>query len=528
MSVDTRLIDRLLEQADVLAGSWSARARASTTPGCERALLRLAGVGGLDGRGRPLAWAVVDRYLAGRADRLPNGVLGPFAAASLEYELPPQDLALEVAAGAIDLGLEAELLSHPERRGEADVEARRWFDAAMDRIDANRIARRELIDLLGDASQPWVGARITEPEAMDAIVEARSLVAAGVDVVRVEVPPTRELADRLHAIGIELEPWRPRHAEGSRETAGDVAPAGSQRGLRRLRGALDEAAAGRRSYVRIETRSSSLATPEQAAVAAFERVDLVEADVVGEILAGVDPDRALADHAFAHRLIGRSGTQLVLGPGQLVVAPELARGIATRPEVLGGRALALQALAIALAGRDGLTPAQVVIGALPDWVGDERDAGPVAIASVALRRWLFPEHLLVFDEPDVSGPAAAAWPFLAAAAMPAGAGTALTMTRASGPDALGRIAAARAAALIARGAAETLGPRELAGPALAYAEGALNAGVELLERLAGDGWRAVLGDGSNGETVRGLGAGAVAERADGFDPFGSETRAALA
>ena len=58
-------IDKLAERADTLAGAWAARARTSTTVGRERALLRLFGVGGLDAAGRPLAWAAVDRYLAG-------------------------------------------------------------------------------------------------------------------------------------------------------------------------------------------------------------------------------------------------------------------------------------------------------------------------------------------------------------------------------------------------------------------------------------------------------------------------------
>src|SRR5437764_13581573 len=143
-------LDRLAERAATLAGAWAARARASTTVGRERALLRMFGVSGLDAAGRPLAWSVVDRYLDGGPDRLGGGVVLPFAIGLAEYDLDPQRLALDVASGAIDLGLEAALLREPDRRAIAEEEARRLVAAALDRIDANRTARTELIDVLGD------------------------------------------------------------------------------------------------------------------------------------------------------------------------------------------------------------------------------------------------------------------------------------------------------------------------------------------------------------------------------------------
>ena len=46
-------LDRVVARAEALAGAWGARARASTTVGQERALLRLFGITGLDAKGRP-------------------------------------------------------------------------------------------------------------------------------------------------------------------------------------------------------------------------------------------------------------------------------------------------------------------------------------------------------------------------------------------------------------------------------------------------------------------------------------------
>ena len=72
-------LERLDALADPLAAAWAARARASTTVGRERAILRAFGVGGLDRDGRPLAWSVVDRWLAGEPSRLGAGIALPFA-----------------------------------------------------------------------------------------------------------------------------------------------------------------------------------------------------------------------------------------------------------------------------------------------------------------------------------------------------------------------------------------------------------------------------------------------------------------
>jgi len=90
-------IDRVVERAETLAGAWSARARASTTIGQERAILRLFGVHGIDRSGRPLAGAAVDRWLASAREGLGGGIALPFTIAMLEYDLEPQQLALDVA-----------------------------------------------------------------------------------------------------------------------------------------------------------------------------------------------------------------------------------------------------------------------------------------------------------------------------------------------------------------------------------------------------------------------------------------------
>ena len=522
--------DRLLELADTLAGSWGARARATTSAGQERAILRLFGVSGLDRAGRPLAAATVDRWLAALPGSLGGGIALPFAMALLEYDLDPVQLAQDITSGAVDLALEAELLRRPDRRAVAEAEATRLAAAAVERIDAERTVRRETIDVLGDAAHPWVGTTVLEPDVTDALEAAPELVAAGMDLLRVEIPIGRELAARLTDAGIEVPEWRPSQRASQTSPSGrsepvEPAPTGSQRALTELRRALDQAAAERRGYVRLATAAPALWAPESAVVAAFERIDLVASDPMSEIVVdGVDPDRALADHAFAHRLHGRSGTLVAIGAGPLVVGPDLRAGVPSDAATRSGRALALQLISVALARAAGVPPAQMVAGGLPAWLADEPSPAARAIAEVVVRRALFPDLALGIAEPTgphAEDPAAAArWPHILGAAL-VHAGDVAVVLRQGQRDPWALARGTRATIGVAADVAGATSRGALEGIARQHAEGMLAAATATLERLSERGWSVLSDDPSGIVARRPLGSDAVAERTETFDPFGA-------
>jgi hypothetical protein len=256
-------------------------------------------------------------------------------------------------------------------------------------------------------------------------------------------------------------------------------------------------------------------------VAAFERIDLIASDAMAEIVAdGVEPDRALADHAFAHRLAVRSGTSIVVGAGPLVVAPDLSAGQPSDAATRAGRALALQLIGIVLARQDGLPPEQVVAGALPPWVTDEPVPAARAIAEVAVRRALFPGHPFTFEEPAGRGAAAAIWPFVQAASAVHGGDVALVMRQydpwADTGD--GTVDGLRAASAVATEVSASSERGALTGDALEHARGMVRTAVATLDQLADHGWRTVAGDEpGGGRALRGRDA--VAERTESFDPF---------
>ena len=518
-------LDRLVGRADALAGAWGARARASTTVGQERAIVRLFGVTGLDSAGRPLAGAAVDRWLAGDPAALGSGIALPFALAMLEYDLEPQQLAMDVASGAIDLTFESESLREPDRRAVAESEASRLAAAAIERIDAQRTVRRETIAMLGEADRPWLGVTLRETDVEGALEEAAGLIAGGIDLIRIEVPIGRELADRMTDAGLEVPTWHP-HEDG-RATDMDTtehAPTGSQRAITRLRRAVDRAAAKRRAYVRLATAAPALWAPEGAVVAAFERLDLIASDAMAEIVSSsVEPERSLADHAFAHRLARRAGTAILIGPGPLVVAPDLSSGVPSDPATRAGRALALQLLGVTLARGDGLSDDQVVVAALPSWLTGESAPGARAIAEVAVRRALFAGHPLGFVEPPTGTGRSILWPYVQAAAAVHGGDIALVLRAPdfAPDDAIAAASSARAASLVSADVAGATVPGALTGIALAHAQGMIGAALVTLDRLTDHGWSTVAGDRPGGSRGRSAAQDAATERTEAFDPFGS-------
>ncbi len=525
-------LERVLRLADDLAGAWSARARHATTFARERAVLRMFGVSGLDRNGLPLASAVVERYIGDDHERLAAGVALPFAIALLEYDVPPRQLALDVASGSVDLAFEAQLLADPARRASAVAEARRLTALARERIDANRTARLELLGVLGDAPRPWVAATLGAVALDRAADDAARLVEAGADLVRVRVPAIRELLLGLNDRGVAGPGiWARPGARASEdrvpgaefdatdEDPRDV-PAGSQRALAMLRARIDEASADRRRYARLGTASPALAAPEQALVAALERVDAIEADPVAEIVAGgVDPDRALADHAWSHRLLRRAGATVVIGPGPLIVAPDLARGVPSDQATRAGRAFAMQALAMALARADGIRDGHIIAGALVPWLAEERFPATQLLAAIAVRQIAWPGVTLAFDEPEPIGLAAVRWPFLLAYGLAVAGPSTVVMTRADARALPAAVDTIRATAALAGEVAATA-DEVVSRPSIqAQASALLDAAGDTLERVVDQGWRAVLGEPIGGANRDRLGAGAVTERSESFDPL---------
>jgi hypothetical protein len=291
-----------------------------------------------------------------------------------------------------------------------------------------------------------------------------------------------------------------------------------------LRRYLDEAGARGSGYVRLMTRTAALASPDQAVVAAFERVDLVIGDPMGEIIAGrVDPDRSLTDHVFAKRLLARAGTRVVIPAGPLAVAQDLEAGIPSDAATRAGRALVLQLLAVAMAVHTGLAPRDVIVDAIPPWTGDEADAPARAVAEVMVRRALLPDHPLAFLEPALDDAASLRWHAVMAVAVLDAPGAQVIVRRPGDETAVAteRTGATCAAATTAAGLWASRVPPALRGPSAQHLTALVRAANATLDQLERSGWSALV-DQPMGLPANRLGADAVAERTEAFDVLAPE------
>jgi hypothetical protein len=261
------------------------------------------------------------------------------------------------------------------------------------------------------------------------------------------------------------------------------------------------------------TVTSAFAAPEQAVVAGFERIDFVGADPIREIVEeNVDPERALADHAFAHRLQARAGCRVVVGPGPLALGADVASGLPSDATTRAGRALALQALGAELALADGLPADRLLLGAIPDWAVSDRDPGSILLQAW-LRRAVFPGHRLVVDGPTswLGSPGGA----VAAVSALVGGDASLVVE----PGVSGSVATAsadlQAAARTARTVRAALGDGALHGDAAELAGRTLRAAATVLERLSAEGWESLLGPAGQRADGDRLGRSAVVERDEG-------------
>ena len=526
--------------------------------------MRMLGVDGLDRSGKPLAAQVVERFCGDDPACLARGIVLPFVVAMLEYDMPARELALDVASGHVDLVLESELLDRPERREAAVSRARETLASTLARFDENRTAAHDMRDVLGMPDEPWLGIALKSAEVEAAAAETRAVIRDGADLVRIRVPASWELAQARRAAGLEVpgrveasgvssghdardshnsrnagrngrpgggadrgrsrsgRAWtargRPLPPSGSeeREVAAErhedeeLVPAGSERGLEAVRAAADRAAAERRCYASLVTITSAFAAPEQAVVAASQRIDFVEADPIREIVEdNVDPERALADHAFAHRLHARAGTRVVMGGGALALGADVALGIPADAATRAGRSLALQALGVELALADGLPADRLLLGALPGWIAGERDAR-ASLVQAWLRHRIFPDHRLVLEQ-DADDRAVRTQGSALVTAITGGRASIVIRDHAAGKvaDFGAELRAAMAAGSAIRAA---LGDGRLYGDAEELAARTLREAELALRCLDEEGWVSLLGP-EGEETAVSLGRTAIVDRA---------------
>jgi beta-lysine 5,6-aminomutase alpha subunit len=270
-------------------------ARRHTTVSVERAVLRLAGVGGADPDGIPWVNRLVDAVVADVG--LGHGVSLPvFAAAASSGVDDLTLLAQKAAAGSVRFEMPAGRALAAARRA-----AKRSVAAGIRRIDRRRAERDRLVRRWGDPRQrPWIYLIVATGDIHEDIGQAKAAAREGADVIAV-----------IRSTGQSLLDYVPEGA--TRE--GFAGTYATQENFRLMRAALDEVSAEVGRYVRLTNYASGLCMPEIATLAGLERLDMMLNDsMYGILFRDINPVRTFVDQRFSRQVHARAG--IIINTGE--------------------------------------------------------------------------------------------------------------------------------------------------------------------------------------------------------------------
>ncbi len=269
-------------------------ARTHTTVSVERAVLRLAGLGGADEDGMPWVNRLVDAVR--ESVGLEHGIALPAWDALLAGGYPDLvSLARDAAAGAVKFRL-------PE--GGDAAAPRAAASAALGRgiavIDARRAEREAMIRATADPPKPWIYLIVATGDIYEDIPQAQAAAREGADIIAV-----------IRSTGQSLLDYVPEGA--TRE--GYAGTYATRENFRLMRAALDDVSRELGRYVRLTNYASGLCMPEIAALAGLERLDMMLNDCMyGIIFRDINPRRTFIDQRFSRQVHARAG--IVINTGE--------------------------------------------------------------------------------------------------------------------------------------------------------------------------------------------------------------------
>ncbi|HYA99056.1 MAG TPA: lysine 5,6-aminomutase subunit alpha [Ktedonobacteraceae bacterium] len=293
LKLDQSLIDEARTLAQHIGEPVMDFIRVHTTVAIERATLRLIGIDGIDEEEVPLPNCIVDNAIS----LLPGGILLPFVATSLQYNLSPQETA--EAIGRKEL-----LLCEPPIELDAlaviETEATHLVREGVARIRVRRTERATMIEALSKPQTPWIYVIVATGNIYEDIVQAQAAARQGADVIAVIRSTAQSLLDYV--------PYGP-------TTEGFGGTYATQANFQLMRSALDEVSQEIGRYIRLTNYCSGLCMPEIASMGAMERLDMMLNDALyGIIFRDINMQRTLVDQLFSRRINAAAG--IIINTGE--------------------------------------------------------------------------------------------------------------------------------------------------------------------------------------------------------------------
>lgn len=290
--LDINKVDEARRKARLIAEDTQRFVERHTTVTVERTVSRLLGIDGINEEGIPLPNLLVDHLKEKGA--LSNGAAFYIGNAMVELKLSPQEIAVEVAEGRLDL---TRLPVHD--RFEIELKISRVAEEMAKRILENRRFREGKLEKYGDKEGPYLYVIVATGNIHADIVQAKAAAKQGADIIAV-----------IRTTGQSLLDYVPYGAT----TEGFGGTMATQENFRLMREALDEVSHEMGRYIRLCNYCSGLCMPEIAAMGAMERLDVMLNDALyGILFRDINMKRTLVDQYFSRAINGYAGVIINTG-----------------------------------------------------------------------------------------------------------------------------------------------------------------------------------------------------------------------
>ncbi len=264
-----------------------------------------------------------------------------------------------------------------ERRAAAEARAEELATEGVERIDAVRMRREQLVAMTGEPLKPYVYVIVATGNIYEDAAQAKAAARAGADVIAVIRTTAQSLLDYVP------------YGETTEGFGGTYA---TQENFRLMRGALDEVGMELGRYIRLCNYASGLCMPEIATMGALERLDMMLNDsMYGIIFRNINMQRTFVDQYLSRLINARAG--IIINTGEdnyLTTADAFEKGYTVVSSDFINEAFALRA---------NLEPWQIGLGHAFEINPSTPDQVVYQIADAQLIRQLFPGYPLKYMPP---------------------------------------------------------------------------------------------------------------------------------
>ncbi len=370
LGLDQELIRKARNSAHHVAVDVQAFIDEHTTVTVERAVCRLLGIDGVNEVDVPLPNVVVDHLVERNA--LSLGVSYYLGNAMVEYGLSPQEIAVKVDAGEIDL-LKVPL--HEE--GQIKAAIHKEAVSMTEKIKANVKKREDYLNEFGDKEGPYIYLIVATGNIYEDITQAVAAAKQGADIIAV-----------IRTTGQSLLDYVPYGAT----TEGFGGTYATQENFRLMRKALDEVGEEQKRYIRLCNYCSGLCMPEIAAMGAMERLDVMLNDALyGILFRDINMQRTLVDQYFSRVINSFAGVIINTGEDNYLTTADAIEEAHT--------VLASQFLNEQFALEAGLPPEQQGLGHAFEMNPEVENTFLYELAQAQMAREIFPKAPLKYMPP---------------------------------------------------------------------------------------------------------------------------------